>query len=464
MENVLPPTSWLDTASDEPMPLKNNAALFSHDAFQPAYQDLLNIQSIVDTATEPTEEQTRRLKSIQSARNPLLEAAKPLLQTLSQMPHALEGNVQITSFRQLLEQELRAFQVLCDKSNIKHAYTITASYCLCTALDEAASSTPWGGSTAAGHIGVWSSKLLASSLHGDVDGGIKFFLLISRLLKNPQEHIHLLEVLYHLLGLGFQGQYSTVNNGAQRLQAIRQRVQTVMRSIKSPVMRALSPHWASSEKTTALALSRLPVWIVLSVLGLLLFGLFSYYQIDLYQRRQAIVTSIQAIDNSLPMPAAFVAPKPTLQLKLLLKKEIQQGLLAVIENSQQNRIVFHGDALFDTAQAHVHPAMLPLLQKVADAIVQIPGHIQIIGHSDNMPIRSTMFPNNQILSTARAHSVANLLMSQGIPAMRLSSIGLADRDPISSNNTRAGRAKNRRIEIILSLDNAYHAASTLPTQ
>jgi chemotaxis protein MotB len=73
----------------------------------------------------------------------------------------------------------------------------------------------------------------------------------------------------------------------------------------------------------------------------------------------------------------------------------------------------------------------------------------VAGHTDNQPIRTKRFPNNWHLSTARASSIVEFLIEQGIPAENLAAAGYGEFDPIAENETADGRATNRRIEIIL---------------
>ena len=71
------------------------------------------------------------------------------------------------------------------------------------------------------------------------------------------------------------------------------------------------------------------------------------------------------------------------------------------------------------------------------------------GHTDNQPIATAQFPSNWELSTTRATNVVRFLISRGVSAYRLGAVGYADLHPIASNATAAGRAQNRRVEIVL---------------
>ncbi|WP_230413961.1 type VI secretion system protein TssL, long form [Collimonas silvisoli] len=409
--------------------------------------DDFQIKNIVSAAAESTEEQVNRLARIKIARNPLLEAAKPLLLTLAQMPKTLDQATEVPVFRQLLEREVIGFQSLCGKADIKRAHVTTASYCLCTALDEAANSTHWGGSQHAGEVGAWSSQMLASTFHGDVDGGKKFFLLIGRLATQPEEHIDLLELMYHILCLGFEGQYSTDPNGRRQLETIRHRLLTMLTASREAVPRELSAHWQGQGVGKFKLLRSIPVWTTASLLALLLFGLFAWYKYQLMVQGNAVEADIVAIGKMTP-PAVPLAA--SLKLAQLLKDEIARGQVTVDEDASHSGVTFKGDDMFIPGQATVNAKILPLLNKVAGEIAKVTGTVQVIGHSDNRPIKTRQFPDNQTLSQERAARVADVLQAGGVTANRVEIIGRGDSQPLTGNATAADRAKNRRVEIIVS--------------
>ena len=109
-----------------------------------------------------------------------------------------------------------------------------------------------------------------------------------------------------------------------------------------------------------------------------------------------------------------------------------------------------GDTLFDSGKAELKPAGLEALGKVAHEILDHPqGVIEISGHTDNRPLRRkgpSAFADNLALSQARAQSVRDFFVTQGVDASRLTTVGYGDTRPAVSNATAQGRAKNRRVE------------------
>jgi chemotaxis protein MotB len=106
--------------------------------------------------------------------------------------------------------------------------------------------------------------------------------------------------------------------------------------------------------------------------------------------------------------------------------------------------------LFLSGQATLQPAGLPLLNEVAQLLNVDKTHpITVEGYTDNVPIHSVQFPSNWELSTTRATTVVQYLISRGVDDNRLGAAGYAALHPIASNATAAGRALNRRVDIVI---------------
>ena len=106
--------------------------------------------------------------------------------------------------------------------------------------------------------------------------------------------------------------------------------------------------------------------------------------------------------------------------------------------------------LFATGSADLEPGAAPLLGRLAGLLRSDFDHpILIEGHTDPVPIHETRFPTNWELSTSRATTVVRFFIARGVPAKRLSATGYAAEHPLASNATAEGRARNRRVEIVL---------------
>ncbi len=406
---------------------------------------------------------------IAQGRNPFLCAAQVLLRAIADIPQTLAGHnasgagsaaeaevastgkavptlqsVQIETLRTLLEQEMHIFTQLCDQTNLRRDHMLAVRFALCTALDEAVGRTSWGGGVGL-QTGQWSTKPLLSTFHQETGGGDKVFLLIGRLAATPEEHMNVLEVMLHLLGLGLVGNYGRRDDGVRLLDTVRERLYTTIASRRDPVPKALSPNWQGVGGGKFKILRSVPVWVTASVAALALFGAFSWYKYQLLRDTKALEVRIHDL----------LANKPTAQpvrLKTLLAKEIKTGQVSVVESSAMSTVVFRGDDMFVPGQAVLMPKAVALLNVVGKELNEIPGTIVVEGHSDNQPINTPEYPNNLVLSQKRAAIVAKTFEANGVPTSRLQISGAADSKPVADNNSAAGRAKNRRVELLVGTD------------
>ncbi len=112
--------------------------------------------------------------------------------------------------------------------------------------------------------------------------------------------------------------------------------------------------------------------------------------------------------------------------------------------------VLTDDLLFASGQATLEARADGLLSEIAQLLNVDETHpISVEGNTDNVPIQSSQFPSNWELSTARASTVVRFLIAHGVSPNRLTASGNAEQRPFDSNATAAGRARNRRVEIVM---------------
>jgi len=136
-----------------------------------------------------------------------------------------------------------------------------------------------------------------------------------------------------------------------------------------------------------------------------------------------------------------------------MKSEISQGQVTISELKGKLTVNMVDAILFDSGKAEVKQQGLTVLQKVIDILKTVKDKaIRIEGHTDNVQISSVLirkYPTNWELSAARAINVTRYLQQQGIDPAVLSAVGYGEFHPVAGNDTEEGKAKNRRIEIIL---------------
>jgi outer membrane protein OmpA-like peptidoglycan-associated protein len=125
-----------------------------------------------------------------------------------------------------------------------------------------------------------------------------------------------------------------------------------------------------------------------------------------------------------------------------------QGTGVQVQKTPDNRlqVVIPGDISFDPGRADIKPDFRPVLDRFAQSLVQNPETVvQIIGHTDATGNDAA----NLQLSRERANATRDYLASRGVNASRMMTDGRGEREPVASNDTDAGRARNRRVEIFV---------------
>jgi chemotaxis protein MotB len=137
------------------------------------------------------------------------------------------------------------------------------------------------------------------------------------------------------------------------------------------------------------------------------------------------------------------------QLLGKFKKMIDAGDLKVGLREGRMVLQLSNDVLFDSGKATLKPAGKQALDTVASVLAGVPRRFQIAGHTDDEPIKLSPYASNWELSTVRALTVVEYLLSHGMKGQALSAAGYGEFDPVAENATPSGRAMNRRIEITL---------------
>jgi len=155
-------------------------------------------------------------------------------------------------------------------------------------------------------------------------------------------------------------------------------------------------------------------------------------------------------------PVAVKRPAPTPRLAVFLAPEIRDQLVSVRDEVDRSVVVLRGDGVFESGASSVRDQYLPVLSRVADALRETQGNILVRGYTDNIPMRSARFPSNWHLSQARADAVKDMLEQRLGQSARVRAEGRGDADPVAPNDTAAGRALNRRVEITVLVPPAPH--------
>jgi type VI secretion system protein ImpK len=374
--------------------------------------------------------------------NPLVSAASTLLSLLGSLRNVRQAP-NISTLRSSLTQAIGQFEATAQRASIANGQVIAARYILCTALDEAVANTPWGVQA------QWSQQSLLVQFHNETWGGEKVFQLLAKLSQDVATNRHLLQLLYCVFALGFEGRYRVIDNGRAQLDSIRQRLSDLIRKDLPPPDPQLSPHWRGHKGGTGRVTDGIPLWVMAAGLALLLALIYVAFRFSLNYRSDstfAAVSSLRVPNVQVVTAAPLPAKNP--RLSGFLQPEIKEGLVTVLEESDRTIVRLRGDSFFSSGQAQPNAQSLPTLQRIGQALAQVKGEVQVLGHSDNQPIRSLRFPSNWHLSTARAEEVRNALIAQVSPT-RMKAAGKADAEPVAPNDSADNRARNRRVDIVL---------------
>jgi type VI secretion system protein ImpK len=356
--------------------------------------------------------------------------------------------------REQLIRQLREFEQCARAKGLTDPVVLPARYVLCALVDESVLDTPWGSQS------VWAKRGLLISFHNEAWGGEKFYDALDRLMAYPSGNLHLLELMYLCLALGFEGRYRVREGGRDQLDRVREQIFQTIRAQRGEPERELSPHWRGMAPKRDPLIHQLPLWVFGGLAGLLLLGLFTAFTFALSRDSDPVFLSLSALDRRLPpIPERIVQPlprpeppvetpkAPRIDLRTLLADDIAADRVEVLDTPEGETVIIRGDGLFASARATLQPAFVPVVQRIGAALGQLPGPVLVTGHSDSAPIKSLKFPSNWHLSQARAESVTAMLSEVTGDPGRFTAEGRADTEPRVPEDPR--NARNRRVEITL---------------
>ena len=141
---------------------------------------------------------------------------------------------------------------------------------------------------------------------------------------------------------------------------------------------------------------------------------------------------------------------PSLQiLNQELGSELRSGKLKISMGARGLIISFTQAALFPSGEDEIAKNFYPTIQKIANAIKQVPNPVRLEGHTDSVPIHNSRFKSNWDLSAARSIALLEVFVDSGMPRERLSIAGYGDTAPVDDNDTEEGRQRNRRVDMVV---------------
>lgn len=391
------------------------------------------------------------LRQLGSGLNPLVRCASPLLVTAAQLRHT-PSHGDPDGLRNRLVGQIREFESCARAQGIPEATVLPARYVLCSLIDEGVLGTPWGSES------TWAKQGLLITFHKETWGGEKFFHALERLIAYPSGNLHMLELMYLCLALGFEGRYRVREGGRDQLEAVRERLFQTIRAQRGDAEPEISPHWRGVTEPRDPLTHTVPLWVLAAVATALLLVLFTLLNLSLNRESEPVFQRIASLDvpvteiprTPAPEPPQETRPAPRaelLTLRKLLKDDIRAGKLEVVDQIGGETIRIRGDGLFPSGKVSVKDEYIPVLTRIGEALDQLPGTILITGHTDSVPIRSRRFASNQQLSEERAVRVREELQTKIRDVGRITTRGRGAAEPVIEDAPTD--ARNRRVEITL---------------
>lgn len=373
----------------------------------------------------------------------LLDAARPLLMLACQLRlRPLDETLE--PLRDRLCTMVDAFDASMRLSGIEAQTRIAVRYCMCTFIDEIVAGTPPGGG------GAWASRSLLILFHGQASGGERFFSILRELSLDTSANLEALELLYVMLALGMEGRYRLLEGGRGQLDAVRDTMRRQLAAERGP-----APAWPGAiegcaDGARAGFRRHMPAMLALGATALFAL-LAAALPIRLHARAQPVVDTLAQVRVAL-VRAHEPSASPEHSLAALLSERLSEDLAAqrlmLVTTRQKVVLTLGSDALFASGSATVLPQRVALLRRIGVALRDLDARIIVEGHTDDQPPSSGK-PSNWQLSLARATQVVNLLREDAGGPQRFLAQGRGSSEPVASNELPMGRARNRRVAIIV---------------
>lgn len=399
--------------------------------------------------------------------NPFLSAAAPvfiLLGYLQQAPTDLDAAAIADDLAGMID----AFERSVSHSGVAEADMRMASYAVCETIDDIMAGLP-GFSRE-----FWLPQGMLARFFDTSSAGSGFFAALNQLLADPAGHCDLLELMHTCLALGYKGQYRS--QGAPELEQVRRDVHETLRYFTAKPPGGLSPQWKGQDLKAAGPRRRVPIWAIAAAASAIVAGTFFELRSLVTADGEAVAAQLLALgrfDRARIEHAAFVAPveesepEPAVEpaaaeppppprdeqmerLRSALGSEIAAGALTLASKGDFIVIAINNARMFEPGRARLKPEFQALAAPIAKALARERGPVTIVGHTDSdKPGRRSAFKSNYDLSVARAEAVKEAVAA-GVPEPdRIVVEGKGEDEPIADNATPEGRARNRRVELLI---------------
>lgn len=227
--------------------------------------------------------------------NPLVAAAADVLSTIAGLKKS-DAQLDVIGLHSTLSDDLGGYQARAVALGAESHLLNDASYVLCTFVDEAVLQTE------ASKASNWSKNTLLNALHHKTSGGETFFEILTSHSVNPVKHLHLLELMYLCIALGFRGKYGVDGQEKTELEDIRDGIYRTIRHLRGDVPRELSPHWHGLQDKRRNLVRIVPWWLVLLFTLMCLAVMYSGFAWVLSEQRETVLEPYRQLDAAMIQP------------------------------------------------------------------------------------------------------------------------------------------------------------------
>jgi type VI secretion system protein ImpK len=384
-------------------------------------------------------------------RNPLLARAAPLLALLASVRSG-RARLALPDLHRRAMSEISAVQSEFT-GKLADDPLRRAVYALAVTADDVALNLPLPET----EVAEWAQRSLGALFFQEAIGGDRFWRLLDEMIARPTEFQDLLELYHACMAAGFEGRYRVMSDGRHAHQALMQRVFQTLERARRTSQTELAPHWRGVDAPRG----KVGLWAPLALAVAVAVGLLLVINIALRlmlahtgePAREALAKLGAA--GPLTLSARESPPPPetpqVVRIRQFLAPEIAAHQVEVKDTPVGVRVItteFVQD--FDSGSDQIAAGARGLFDRISQAINTEPGGIEVDGYTDFTKPHGLTFPDNDSLSKARADTVAALIRGKLTDASRaVTAQGFGDSNPLATNDTPQGRARNRRVEILI---------------
>jgi type VI secretion system protein ImpK len=383
-----------------------------------------------------------------SHRNILTAHASPVLA----MAAALQSGrwrIPLDQFRLRAREEILKFDQEIQKVCSPRDRQI-AKYAVCATVDDIAQNIPGVNTT------QYAQQNMGVTFFGESIAGERFWQFVEEILRDPAQYRDMIELFHACLAAGFEGEARAIADGQRRKQNFMERLYGAMQHVRSLSQSELVGHWAGENAPRQVS----NFWsvILFSAAGAaaLSFAIFVLFFVTLMFTGEDAHANVDALFPDQPLALVREAPplpappsSTETRLREFLAEEIAAGLVEV----EGNRVRTTVGTLFEPASEALVAGRESLFTRIGRGIELEEGPVLVEGHADSDRIATLQFPDNYALSEARAKTIGGIIRGQLTDPARVTEKGMGDAVPIASNDTPEGKARNRRVEIVVQLGN-----------